>query len=335
MKRVVFAVLFLGALPAFAEASIVSGTHNRLYKKNYDKLLDSDASGTITPGDRLRGVLRVDSVTPDGFPIDDDVDPEITGIFDITLYHILPAFGGPLPGGALPSVGHLLFGPTPNGLSGLDTLAGVPVASGTMAVLFQDPANDFDAGIAGALTVGAAEALATGGSLLAAFGMPLAGGIVDPDADGDADAVPAVGTWGVGGNGYWYSDYASPAGAGIPPVPPVGIVPFSLGLERIPGVGSLTALVPIANPEIPHSILGFPPGTAIGANAIVPGAILFPLVGGGDVKGTTDPDIADIYAAESLDPLHLQPIPEPMSMFVWSGLLGVAVFANRARRFFV
>ena len=275
--------------------------------------------GVLEVGDHLRGVLYASMVTPQGgTPINDPV-PEITGIFDVEVAFMFDASGGALD--EVFEAGYVLFKPA--GLSGAMLNPGDPdevtLPANTMLALFSDPAHDFSAGIGSAANVGAAEDLATGGTLLGAFGMT---------------EYDSVDDWGKDGNGYWYSEALTNGSSVVPFPAPSGTVDFAYGLTFFAGsLDDSAPITPLGNGEIPFG--PFPLGTSIASNAGFDTAtILFDIVGAGEAKSNPDSGTNDIYDASSEDPAHIHPNPEPSSLVLLglgASLLGVPAIRRRKK----
>ena len=151
MKRtlILLAVLVLMSSPAFAQSllsTFVNGP-NQASDENREYLIDNviplDQAGApiigqLDVGDSLRGLLSINTMNSSGANVGGTTGVnEFTGVYQVKILNIVRsgAFGG---------IGdQYIFGPDPNFIGTLP--AGVTAPAGSMAVLFEDPSNDFTA----------------------------------------------------------------------------------------------------------------------------------------------------------------------------------------------
>jgi len=298
-------VVLFGSNAVVNGSILVGGTVNELSMVNYENYIDTDSNGVFSVGDRLRGVFKVTNVAPSGYP--EISTTTMTGIFDITAMHIIDE-GLNTNGDRRWSV---LFGPNGNLTAGSDSM-----------LLLYEGSTDFATEVG--KSVAEAEASATSGMLMGAYGMP-----------GVSTTSPAS-DWGAQDHGYWYSSVTIPDGVPIPLVGSVtaGDVSFATGLISVGGALHSLGYDPLINEFIPLGDPANPTGTSIMDNSAFSGITKFDFVGEGEVFQNTDTFTNGHYAAKSDDPFRVSPLPEPTSLMIWSvfGLcIGVAAFRRRSR----
>lgn len=113
--------------------------------------IDTNSNGRLDVGDRLRGILRVDTITGDPAPN----DLQLTAIFDTTVMSAVDDS----PSGAPDSEFDYTFGPT----AGFAGEVGGP--AGSMVAFFTDASFDFDRDAPGCTTLMMCEGNVTDGTL--------------------------------------------------------------------------------------------------------------------------------------------------------------------------
>lgn len=268
-----------------------SPTGIELKLKNFEAInIDGGTTGKIEVGDTLRGIFEITSSSPlfpgsgpnrfpDGF--------ELTGIFETRVMAV----------SAPDSAGNSLFqfGPEatfPGSIPGL-----IPV--GTMIAFYEDYTPDFF-GAGTSVSIAAAEALATDGTLFAAFG-----------------AKPGA-VWGT--DYYWNAIGSATPGS----VATGTVATFAASLQQLYAANGTTYVDGFTQPPVV--------GTPLALAAAL-GAILNELALQGNVTSNKDAFIdGHPYPLISQDPARLHAVPEPASLMVW-GLLAVGcVLPRRSRR---
>lgn len=193
-KTAVAAGVALALSSGFAQAASISsllfhGATTLFEDDSAEQWIDTDRSGTLNVGDKLRGILRIEKLVqePGGTEVDLDAgsgNNELAGIFETEVIAMFEAnsvtdVGGPLPyaGG---SRADYLFGPS---ASFAAEFGGLPI--GAMVALFEDSAHEYAIGGATCTTPGAGgdcEGNISDGTLFGVAGMP---GFGDPGFDAD------------------------------------------------------------------------------------------------------------------------------------------------------
>jgi len=314
-------VVGISASSQNAHAGFVYGAANTIGFENRENVTDADSNFSLTVGDSLQGILKVESITAGG---PQSVTPEITGVFDVTVKHVL-AIGTGLEINPVTSLYNglaiVLFGATnTTGAQGL--LAGLP--AGAAVAFYQDPANNLLPTLNDP-TKSTTDAInaAKDGTLQGAFGF-------------GANNY-AVGAYGAAGNGYWYSVVNYVNGFSDP------TANFYYGLQALAGPLATTGAgpVPLQNSALDATQVGLvlPGSGTLIANNKIGGSTGFSLVGKGfqepnDAAGLSEgTSLADRskFSIYSQDPAALFPsTPEPGSIAL--ALIGGGLFVPMARR---
>lgn len=257
--------------------------------RNFESIhVDNGTVGQIDIGDTLRGVFQITSSAPisggdERFP----VGFELTGIFETQVSGV----------SAPDAFGNSLFEFVP--YASFATEFVLPV--GTMIAFYEDYTPNFGAGIGTAGTIAAAEALATDGTLFAAFGADVGS------------------TWGV--DYYWNAiGDATPFVTATP-----NVATFAASLQSLfAPVGTAFTDTFTQAPVV---------GTPI-AQAALLAAIVNELALQGNVTTNTSfaPGTGNPYPLRSQDPIRVNIVPEPASMSVFGLLSLCGGLALRRRR---
>lgn len=299
MKRFLCLFLAVGLLQSSAVAGnvgsayelLTSSTGIELKLRNFESIhIDNGTFGKIEVGDTLRGIFEITSSSelfpgpginrfPTGF--------ELTGIFETKVLAVSPpdGFGNSL----------FEFGPEasfPGSIPGL-------VPAGTMIAFYEDFTPDFS-GVGSAGSIAAAEALATDGTLFAAFG-----------------AMPGA-VWGT--DYYWNANGSATPGSVVAGT----VATFAASLQQLYGAQGITYV----DEYTQDAAIGTPP-----ALAAVLGAIVNELALQGNVTSNRSAFLAGHpYPLKSQDPARLRAVPEPVSLMVWGLLTVGCVLPRRSRR---
>ncbi len=317
-------ILSFSAIAQNAHAGFVYGVPNTIGFQNRENVSEIEAPnqagfGTLTVGDRLFGVLKVDAINAGG---NQSVTPEITGVFDITVSHILDLSGNAIGSGYTGIAVALFRATNVTGSEGL--LGALGLAAGSVVAFYEGGPVDLlptldDAG----KTTGDAISAATDGTLQGSFGF--------------GANTYGIGDFGAAGNGYWYAVVGYNGGQSA------ATANFYYGLQAMEGPLATTGTgpVPLKNTALDDPFTQIPlvsSGTQI-LNNQSSGSTGFSLVGKGFQEpndaaglssGTSAPDRAK-FAIYSQDPAALFPsTPEPASIAL--ALMGGGLFVPMARR---
>jgi len=304
-----------------AHAGFVYGVANTIGFENRENVTDADGNFSLTVGDNIQGILKVESITAGG---PQSVTPEITGVFDITVSHVM-AVGTAVDINPVASsysgLAVVLFRATNTG--GGQGLLGT-LATGTAVAFYEDPANNLLPTLNdGTKTTAQTIAAAKDGTLQGAFGF--------------GTNTYTIGAYGAAGNGYWYSVVNYVSGISDP------TANFYYGLKALAGPLATTGSgpVPLQNSALDATQVGLvlPGSGTLIANNKIGGTTGFSLVGKGfqepnDAAGLSEgTSLADRakFAIYSQDPAALFPsTPEPGSIAL--ALIGGGLFVPMARR---
>lgn len=320
------AAVVLLNVAASANAGILLGQPNTINFQNREIVDDADGDFSISAGDRIFGILYANSI--DSTPPQPTVSPELTGVFDLRVVHViaLEADAGlgisvgdsidPTAGGGYSGEALVLFNPT--GAGGI--LAGA--TAGTALQLWEGGADTIAALNAPGSDPTATIAAASDGTFIGDFGFDSLG------------VTPA--DWGAAGVGYWgaqvfYDGGISEDGASI-----------YYGLNYLAGPVGAFGMNGLQNSALTGSVRNDfdDAGTMVSDNRIG-GSTVFDFVGkaaqefndaAGLSAGTTAADRAK-FPLYSNDPAALHPnVPEPGSMILALIGAGCAIPVVRRRR---